>query len=233
VTEAKWSRRTTPLHRAVTPLVIGKPIGGKEKHMSDEEFLEEYRQGLRDAIEWFSNENKRKRELWVALQFLSLLGVSHLEEEVLSVDDVAPDVLFRDARFEVKEFLIPDRRRTDEFKEALARAESPTFTADQAFEFFMPKDLTTEMILNDIFDRLPGWQKYEPRFRSSLDLLVYHNRDGYFFKPSSFLPDTARLASFGFRSVCVCTESFAWILWASSTAPTWIAAQRGTIRRGP
>ncbi|HEY3568160.1 MAG TPA: DUF1780 domain-containing protein [Thermoanaerobaculia bacterium] len=201
--------------------------------MSDEEFIEEYRQGLRDAIAWFSNENKRKREIWVVSLFLNLLGLSPLEAEVLSVDDVAPDVLFRDAYFEVKEFLIPGRRRTDEFKEALARAESPRFTVRQAFEYLMPQDLTAEMILNDIFDRLPDWQKYEPRFRSSLDLLVYHNRDGYFFKPTAFLPDTERLASSGFRSVCVCTDSFAWVLWASSTAPEWIASQVGTIRHGP
>jgi hypothetical protein len=201
--------------------------------MSDEEFLEEYRQGLRDAIEWFSNENKRNREIWVVLRFLNLLDVSPLESEVSSVDDLAPDVLFRDARFEIKEFLMPDRRRTDEFKAALARAESPTFTVDQAFECFTPKDLTTEMILNDIFDRLPGWQKYEPRFRSSLDLLVYHNRDGHFFKVTSSLPDASQLASSGFRSVSVCTESFAWVLWASPTAPKWIASQLGILRHGP
>ena len=86
------------------------------------------------------------------------------------------------------------------------------------------------MIVSDIESRISGWAaKYESRFRGSLDLLVYHNRVGYFFKESPVIPLTDTFSRYGFRSVSMTTDSRAWVLWAGSSAPSIIASMVGSI----
>jgi hypothetical protein len=168
---------------------------------------------------------------WVCDRFLQNLGVSFAPTELVSVDDQAPDVLFREVRFEVKEWLDQDRRRTDEYREELRQAKLAS-SSEELWEYLTPEDLTPDMIVSDIESRISGWAaKYEPRFRGSLDLLVYHNRAGHFFKKSPVVPSTDTFSTFGFRSVSMTTDSRAWVLWASPSAPSPIASMVGSIRR--
>jgi len=200
--------------------------------VTDEEFLEEYRQGLRETLDGLSGAKKRERELWVCETFLRNLGTVYDQSEVRSVDDESPDVLFRDARFEIKERLDPNRRRTDEYRRALEQAEQMT-ERNQIFTFFEPTDLTPNEIFANILPNLEGWRHhYEPRFRATLDLLVYYNAIGSFFKDVPELPDASAVAAYGFRSVSATTGSRAWVLWASDAAPALLADNRGLIRRG-
>jgi hypothetical protein len=139
-------------------------------------------------------------------------------------------VLFREARFEVKELLDLGRRRTDEYREELRRAEQAS-SSEELWEYFTPEDLTPEMIVSDIESRISDWAAmYEPRFRSTLDLLVYHNRVGMFFKESPNTPQVAFLEEYGFRSVSMTTNSRAWVLWAGLSSPELLTALVGLIR---
>lgn len=198
--------------------------------MDDDSLLEWRRQGLRDSLQWFSNAKKREREIWVCHQFLQNLGVAFDSAELIPVEDQAPDVFFREARFEVKELLDPGCRRTDEYREDQRRAEQAP-NNEKLWEWFTPEDLTPEMIVSDIEGRISGWAAmYEPRFRSTLDLLVYHNRVGMFFKESPSTPLAAFLGEHGFRSVSMTTDSRAWVLWAGLSSPDLIASVAGSIR---
>lgn len=198
--------------------------------MGDDGHLEERRQGLRDSLQWFSNSKKRDREIWVCHQFLEHLGIAFDSAELVSVEDQAPDVLFREARFEVKELLDTGRRRTDEYKEDLRRAEQAS-SSEELWECFTPEDLTPKMIVSDIEGRISDWAAlYEPRFRSTLDLLVYHNRARMFFRESSVTPQVTSLEKHGFRSVSMTTGSRAWVLWAGPSSPGLIASLAGLIR---
>ena len=199
--------------------------------MNDEDTLEEYRQGLRDSLKSFSNSKKKEREVWVCDQFLQNLGVAFSPTELVPVADQAPDVFFREVRFEVKEWLDQARRRTDEYREKLRQAEQASSTKE-LWEYLPTEDLTPETIVNDIESRIPDWAaQYEPRFRASLDLLVYHNREGYFFKKSPVIPPTDTFISYGFRSVSMTTNSRAWVLWAGPSAPSLIASMVGSVLR--
>jgi hypothetical protein len=200
--------------------------------MSEDNLLEEHRQELRDWLRWFSNAKKQDREIWVCRQFLQNLGLAFDSAELLPVEDQAPDVLFREVRFEVKELLDPDRRRTDEYKEDLRRAEEASSIEElDLWECFTPVDLTPEMIVSDIEDRIAGWAAlYEPRFRSTLDLLVYYNIMDLLFEEFTDTPQADFLGGHGFRSISMTTGSHAWVLWAGPSSPDLISSLVGLIR---
>jgi hypothetical protein len=77
-------------------------------------------------VQFFSSSNKAARERWVVLEFLLNLGLEVAEDGLVSVTDDPPDVLYSECRFEVKEILDPGRRRHQEFKHALAKANTAT-----------------------------------------------------------------------------------------------------------
>lgn len=72
----------------------------------------------------FARAFKNWREWHVAVDFLTNLHFGVDESEVFTLDVDPPDVIFRDARFEVKEILDPGRRRHDEVKAAKLHAKA-------------------------------------------------------------------------------------------------------------
>jgi hypothetical protein len=207
--------------------------------VNDDDDLEEIRQVLRDSIQYFSNSSKEKREIWICSQFLKNLGVEFDHAHLISDED-PPDVFFRGARFEVKECLTKDRQRTDEYRKALRRSEQASGSEDLGRHFTQAafaRDNTSDVRwpdsdwVADIRCGLSGWaKKYEPKFKKSLDVLVYHNVDG-FFDESLVPPPSDTFESYGFRSISMTTDSCAWVLSAGPLAPDFIASPIGPIRR--
>jgi hypothetical protein len=92
----------------------------------DNEFLlwkHERIRALKDSIDFFSNKQKLNREKWTVRRLLSALGIAFNENELTSAEEPV-DVAFRDIRFQEKEILDQNRRRTDEYKKALEKAQS-------------------------------------------------------------------------------------------------------------
>jgi hypothetical protein len=197
--------------------------------MNDQEILREYREGIRHSLEYFSNSHKAEREVWVCKGFLAALGVGFSDSELVASDDEPPDVLFRDARFEVKELLDEERRRTDEYRKALRQANEASSVRDLREQFPLI-DITPAKILRDLEEKLAGWaQRYESTFCASLDMLIYYNRHGI-FKPSDQMPDVSRVSALGFRSISTFTGSQSWILFASDGAPAILVENVGVIK---
>ena len=61
--------------------------------------------------------NKVERELSVSRAFLRTIGVTFEESELISAKCEPPDVIFREAKFEIMELLEPNRKRGDEWQD--------------------------------------------------------------------------------------------------------------------
>lgn len=197
--------------------------------MSDEEFLAERRSALRESVAFFTSANKPERERITCTDFLRNLSVSFAESEVTSSADEPPDVVFRSARFEIKEILDPGRRRHDEYRAALERAESAAKASD-LFEEFTPQDITPsqvgELVLLEL-DRVES--KYPPALRRSLDALCYVNLQKHFLITGP-MPASAEFADRGFRSVSALIGWSSFVFHASVDAPDFLVT--GTFSTG-
>lgn len=113
--------------------------------MEDDELLKDYRQSLRETIEFYSNSNKAARDLWVIRHFLSYLGITYQTHELISCVPDPPDVRFRHNDYEVKEILDEDRKRHSEYRQKLAAAEQAT-RYSELLEGYTPGDLSISLI---------------------------------------------------------------------------------------
>jgi hypothetical protein len=197
--------------------------------MNDEDFLKQSIRALEASVASFSPCNKRESERWVAESFVRNLHVKYDESEIVSPLDDPPDVEFRDARFEIKEILDPKRRRHDEYRQELERAKHLT-DPKELFRTFEPKDISLEEIYRrceDVANSLVT--KYPAAVRSQLDLLLYVNLLGVMYVSELPYPDTAALASAGWRSVSFVKEQLSCCFHARSDAPSFIREAVGRV----
>lgn len=103
-------------------------------------FLDERRQALRDSIDYFRTANTQQRNRWTCAELLANLGEPFDEHEILDPPSDPPDIVFRDAQFEVKEILDQGRRRHDEYKAKLKQAEAAT-DPSELLTHYTPKTL--------------------------------------------------------------------------------------------
>ena len=95
---------------------------------------------LKESLAFFSNKEKLNREKWVVRRLLRSLQIDFMHEEITGVEEPA-DVLFQDARFQIKEVLGKNRRRTDEYKAKLEKTRKAKNSRD-LLEHYTPKDIT-------------------------------------------------------------------------------------------
>lgn len=149
----------------------------------------------------FARSFKNWREWRNAVDFINNFHIEFDESEVLSLAVDPPDVIFRDARFEIKEIMDPGRRRHDEAKEGRAYANANG--GQSRFVQYTPKDLTPQRIGNLVtlaLDELATKGRYTYEQRSDIDLLFYVNKLEFWFK-SGEMPDSIAFEPYGWRSV--------------------------------
>jgi len=194
-----------------------------------DEVLEQQRAARRESIEYFAPGNKEEQELWVAIEFVRNLNVSFSESEFVSVDDDPPDIRFRDGQLEIKEILDPNRRRHDEYRSALERAETAT-SLDQLASLYSPQRISIAEVCTLIEELSARYLKhYAPAVRRSLDLLVYVNLRKIEALEELPFPNTATLAGHGWRSVSFLMGDRSCTLVAQSDAPTYLAGALGKV----
>ena len=91
--------------------------------MDDSDYLRLLTRQAEEANAFLSNARRWERERWVCQRLLTALNVRHRQDE-FSTGQEPPDVLFRDANFEVFFVLDKGRRLNDEWKEELERRRS-------------------------------------------------------------------------------------------------------------
>ncbi|WP_159016608.1 DUF1780 domain-containing protein [Cognatiluteimonas profundi] len=197
--------------------------------MDDRAFLAKRIKDIEASVAYFSPGNKQVAERWIAASFIENLRVSHAESEIISPNDDPPDVVFRDARFEIKEILDPGRRRHDEYKAELARAKTLSDPKD-LLQMCAPKDES----LGEVYHRceeasLALHRKYPLAVRSSLDLLFYVNLLDVFKLIEIPYPDTTGIEASGWRSVSFVMGQRSGCFFAREDAPAFIRRALGGV----
>lgn len=179
----------------------------------------------------FARDFKDWREWNVAVNFLTNLHFGADESEVFSLADDPPDVIFRSARFEVKEIMDVGRRRHDEAKAARAHADANGGRSRTVH--FTPKDLTPQGVANLVvqaLDDLAAKGRYTDEQRLKMDLLFYVNRLNHWFKDGD-MPDAAAFESYGWRSVsAVVSTQHSLVFYANADAPQFLIENIGVVR---
>jgi hypothetical protein len=201
--------------------------------MTDEEYLEAQRKARAESVEYFRASNKPEREQWVVREFLTNLGLTFAETEVRSSEQDPPDVLFRDANFEIKEILSDGRRRHQEYKEGLEKALKATSPSDLA-EMYTPRDVAVLDVCAGVYveaQRLSE-EKYNVVMRKGLDLLFYVNLSDVSGLRETPFPDLAALDALGYRSVSFLMGYRSCTLSVAPDAPAFLrAALRRIVHR--
>jgi hypothetical protein len=202
--------------------------------MSEErDFIGERIKDIKNSITFFSNDLKPERELWVVNRLLDYLEIDRHPDDVKPSSDEPIDIRFRDSCFQIKEILDPHRKRTSEFKEALAKAEAAKKIEDLLENYSPPININMDDIISIIVDNVNTLtQKYPLAVRKDLDLLFYFNLlDIYIESEVIGLTKTQReqVQEAGWRSVSVVGNSFVFILYANKIAPTFIKENTGKI----
>jgi hypothetical protein len=208
-----------------------EPTVSSFESLTDQEYLEVIRRAREESVRFFSSNNKAERETWVAREFLVNLGISAGDDELVSVTDDPPDIIYRECRFEIKEILDPGRRRSDEFKQGLAQAYAAT-SPSQLTEHVEPRDIAyreVEQLALEATTKLKD--KYAPQTKSSLDLLFYVNLADVFGYVSQPLSKTLEIEACGFRSVLLLAGPLSAVVACSQDTPSLLAAFRGQVVR--
>ena len=181
---------------------------------SEPDWKEERIRALEESLAFFNNTGKLNREKWVARRLLRALHVDFQEDEMTAAEEPV-DVLFRDAKCQVKEILNEGRRRTDEFKAKLEQAKSAA-DYSELLKHYTQIDIT----FSEIVRRCYGYaetllSKYGPRERMNIDLLCYFNWVEHQVVP----PIEVLIKELDFRSLSVVSNRFCAVAYANKNAP--------------
>ena len=198
--------------------------------MNDDEYMAERRRAIKESIDFFASKNKTEREKMVVAETLTNLGVHYSENELLPVSDEPPDIRFRDAEFEIKEIMDPDRRRHLEYKEGLEEALAATVPADFLECYTPPKCATLAEIYERVMNVVSGLlTKYAPTTCRNLDLLFYVNLDDVMGLVETPFPDVTSLRLQPWRSVSFQMGRRTCVLVARDDAPDFLRAAMGRV----
>lgn len=194
-----------------------------ERAMTDDVRLIAARKSIEESVDFLTSVERRpERELWIANEFLTNLGLDFKANELQHVQNDPPDVRFRDAAFETKIILDHDRLLHAEYRAALAKANAAT-SSQELWETATPRDLSyaeaTSLVEKEV-ERFA--KKYAPSTRSNLDMLFYVNLVDVYDYVETPLPPPMRWEKYGFRSVALVMGALSGVLAMSSNAPAFL-----------
>lgn len=203
---------------------------------SESDFIKERVDAIKEAIHFFSNDCQSDTEVWVVRHFLSQLRIEFSDDEITPSSDEPVDVVYRDARFQVKEIMDEDRKRGDENKESLRKAEAAT-SASEVLEpepYRPPQKMVCANLVPIVAEEASKLQKrkYGPSECMSTDLLFYFNLKDIHVVGDKFPavdPYSSRMAAW--RSVSVVSGDCALVLHVSQSAPGFLKTTKGKVHR--
>ncbi|UXY13612.1 DUF1780 domain-containing protein [Chitiniphilus purpureus] len=179
---------------------------------------------LRSALIFFSNGGKIDREKWVVSQLLKAMRIDFKEDELIAASEPA-DIEFRGVQFQVKEMLDKGRRRTDEYKQRLAKAESAR-NFEELIEPYTPKDISFSKIVEQCYEYAESLKtKYGWLECKNIDLLCYFNWQDYSIVPPIEVFNKETI----FRSLSVVSNLYCTVASVMPNAPILLREHVGKV----
>ena len=200
--------------------------------LPESDFIKERIDAIKEAIHFISNDCKSEREVWIVRYFLSQLCIEFSNEEIHASSDEPVDVVYCDAKFQVKEIYDKGRKRGDEYKESLRKAETATSDSD-LHEHYSPQKIICDDVASLVAKLASVWQqKYGPSECISTDLLFYFNLQDIHVV-ENVLTDVDAYSSemAAWRSVSVFLGDCAFVLHVSEKAPGFLKTAKGKVHR--
>jgi hypothetical protein len=186
----------------------------------------------KDTVDLLSNNRKWERECWVCLEFLKAMQVNISQSDLVKPDKEPPDVICRDANFEVFIVLDKDRKLHAEWKQKLAARKSSESLEDLLEPYRPPGKIRGEKIITFLTPTLSNKrQDYIKRGISlgDLDVLAYVNLNKYTLDFKTPFPWPNQLQHQGWRSISIFGNSYCWVLYARKSAPDFLRSFAGKI----
>lgn len=197
--------------------------------MDDSDYLRLLTRQAEEANEFLSNARRWERERWVCQRLLTALNVRHRQDE-FSTGQEPPDVLFRDANFEVFFVLDKGRRLNDEWKEELERRRSALSLSQLLRRETRPRRIPAV----ELQARLnPTLRKKAHNYRErgldlgDLDLLAYVSLKRDVLDLNSHFPPPGEYLRQGWRSLSLVGPNYARVLFAHRDAPDFLRRSLG------
>ncbi len=190
---------------------------------SDQKYREDLIAHTEETLSLLSNREKTRRERMTCAAFLRGLGISFSLDDIKSVKNEPPDVIFGEACFEVRELLDHGRRRGDEYKERHETLINSTSIEDTLLPRKSIKSISYAELINlIIFALSKKASSYEKTVLSNLDAFVYVNLNSKLLDPATNIPNLDALIAQGWRSVSFVFVPYSHIIFTQDTAPDFL-----------
>jgi Putative endonuclease, protein of unknown function (DUF1780) len=198
--------------------------------MDDSDYLRLLTHQAEQANAFLSNAKKWERERWVCQRLLQALNVRQRSEDFSPSGQEPPDVLFREANFEVFFVLDEGRRLNDEWRAELERRRSAFSLSQLVRREARPKRIPA----SELQARLaPTLRKKAHNYQErgidlgELDLVAFVNLKRAELDCNSFFPPPTEYLRQGWRSLSVVGPRFARVLFAHPDAPDFLRQNLG------
>lgn len=198
--------------------------------MDDSDYLRLLTHQAEQANAFLSNARKWERERWVCQRLLQALNVKHHLDEFGASGQEPPDVLFREANFEVFFVLDQGRRLNDEWRAELDRRRSAFSLSQLVRRETRPKRIGAA----ELQARLaPTLRKKAHNYLErgldpgELDLLAFVSLKRAVPDFNSHFPPPTEYLRQGWRSLSLVGPTFARVLFAHPDAPAFLRNNLG------
>lgn len=198
--------------------------------MDDSDYLRLLTHQAEQANAFLSNARKWERERWVCQRLLQALSVAHRLEEFSATRPEPPDVLFRDANFEVFFVLDEGRRLNDEWRAELERRRSAFSLSQLVRREAKPRRIGAAELQQRLTPTLrKKAHNYGERGLDlgELDLIAFVNLKRATPDFNSHFPPPTEFLRQGWRSLSMVGPSFARVLFAHPDAPDFLRSNLG------
>jgi len=197
----------------------------------EQEYLDELREKTRQDKDFLRTKGPKEQK--IVETFLKICGIQYQKNEIKISKTEPPDIIFKEAKFEVTEvgLLDTNRKRDDEYKQMLEQLKNANKIKDLIEPYkslpAIDKSQLKERIMQGAVNK-----QYDIQTKQSLDLLVYINSKLFLgYDPSS---DNTTLFDEEFnnwRSVSFVMGWHAGIIYCNNTAPKFLRDlnQKGII----
>ncbi|MEB2871798.1 DUF1780 domain-containing protein [Pseudomonas rhizosphaerae] len=198
--------------------------------MDDSDYLRLLTSQAEQANAFLSNARKWERERWVCERLLQGLNITYRDDEFTAAGQEPPDVLFREASFEVFFVLDEGRRLNDEWREELQRRRSAFSLSQLVRREARPKRIRAPELLQRL---APTLRKKAHNYRErgldlgELDIIAFASLKRETLDLNSHFPPPTEFLRQGWRSLSLVGPTFARVLFAHPDAPDFLRNNLG------